>query len=102
MKRKINGKTYDTDAEKAIAIYCNDQPDRSMYHFHEVLYIKADGEYFIHGSGGALTHYAKKYSNRSNASGEAIIPMTVDQAREWTKRSCAIEVYRELFGENAE
>ena len=101
MKTQINRKTYDTENAKALAIYSNNQPFGSLFRFSEVLYIKQDGEYFLHGKGEAMTHYAKKYKNRSNASGEAIIPMTEDQAKAWAKRFCARVVYREIFGEDA-
>ena len=102
MKTKINRKLYDTDAAHPLAIYSNYQPIGSCFHFSEVLYIKPDGEYFLHGSGGSMTQYAKRYKSRSNASGEAIVPMTVDQAKAWAKRWCARVIYREICGEDAE
>ena len=102
MRTKINRKTYDTDNAQPLAIYSNNQPFGSVFRFSEMLYITADGEYFLYGSGGAMTHYAKRYKSRSNASGEAIVPMTVDQAKDWTKRFCARVIYREIFGEDAE
>ena len=102
MKTKINGKIYDTDAAQPLTIYSNNQLYGSTIRFTEILYIKPDGEYFLHGSGGAMTQYAKRYKSRSNASGEAIIPMTVDQAKAWVKRWCARLVYQEIFGEDAE
>ncbi len=102
MKTKINRKTYDTENAKALAIYINNQPVGSVFRFSEVLYIKSDGEYFLHGSGGAMTQYAKRYKNKSNASGEAIVPITMDQAKAWAKRWCARVVYQEIFGEDTE
>lgn len=102
MKTKINRKTYDTEVAKALAIYINNQPLGSVFRFSEILYVTSDGEYFIHGRGGAMTQYAKRYKNRSNVSGEAIVPMTVNQAKDWTRRFCARVIYSEIFGEDAE
>ena len=102
MKTKINRKTYDTEAAKALAIYSNNQPLGSAFWFSEILYITSDGEHFIHGRGGAMTQYAKRCKSRSNASGEAIIPITMDYAKAWTKRWCAKAVYQEIFGSDAE
>ena len=102
MKTKINRKTYDTEAAHPLAIYSSYQPVGSMFHFSEVLYIKPDGEYFLYGRGEAMTQYAKRYKNRSNASGEAIVPMTVEQAKAWAKRWCNRIIYQEIFGEDAE
>ena len=102
MKKRINEHTYDTEAAHPLAIYSSYQPVGSMFHFSEVLYIKPDGEYFLHGRGEAMTQYAKRYKNRSNASGEAIVPMTEEQAKAWTKRWCARVIYREIFGEDVE
>lgn len=102
MKKRINGKEYDTEAAQPLAIYINNQPVGSLFRFSEVLYIKPDGEYFLYGRGEAMTQYAKRYKNRSNTSGEAIVPVTMDQAKAWTKRWCARVVYQEIFGEDAE
>ena len=102
MKTKINRITYDTEAAHPLAIYSSYQPVGSMFHFSEVLYIKPDGEYFLYGRGEAMTQYAKRYKNRSNASGEVIVPMTEEQAKAWAKRWCARVIYREIFGEDVE
>ena len=102
MKTKINRKTYDTEAAIALAVYTNDLPVGNIYRFTEVLYIKPDGEYFLYGHGGAMSPYAKRYANRCNASGEAIVPMSVDQAKAWVKQWGTILPYREIFGTDAE
>lgn len=102
MKTKINRKNYDIEAAKALAIYSNNQPVGSVFRFSEVLYIRPDSKYFLHGSGGAMTQYAKRYKNRSNASGEAIVLMTEEQAKAWTKRWFTRAVYQEIFGAVAE
>lgn len=102
MKTNINRKIYDTEAAQPLAIYINSQPEGSIFHFSEILYIKADGEYFLHGSGGSMTPYAKRYQSRCNASGEAIVPLTTDQAKTWLKQWCTCALYREIFGEELE
>jgi hypothetical protein len=102
MKTKINRRIYDTEVAQPLAIYINSQPEGSIFHFSEILYIKSDGEYFLHGSGGSMTPYAKKYQSRSNASGEAIVPLSMDQAKVWVKRWCTSGLYREIFGEELE
>jgi hypothetical protein len=98
MKEIVNGITYDTETAKALAIFSNGQPMGSSLHFREMLYITDNGEYFIHGSGGLMTCYAKQY----NGSGEEIIPLTEGQAKEWTKQWCGKLTYSHAFRENAE
>lgn len=102
MRKKINRKTYDTDAAQAVAFFNNQHPRNSIYYFCEMLYVTENGEYFLHGKGGAMTHYAKQYSGRCNSSGEAIIPMTEDQAKAWTKRTGDKYTYACVFGDTAE
>lgn len=74
MNVKIGRKVYDTEKSKLIAqkaTGCYGDPTG----FEERLYEKAKEDYFLFGQGGELSAYPQP----------GIVPVTVDQAREWLK-----------------
>ena len=82
MKATINQLIYNTDTADEIASdsgggYCND-----FRHWEETLYRTQKGNYFLHGTGGAMSKYAEKYGN-SYSSGSGIVPLGETEALEW-------------------
>lgn len=96
MKKIINGKKYDTETAKAMGYWCN--MTYGLNFVEETLYKKKTGEYFLHGEGGPATKYAEIYENNSS-SGEKIIPMTEDEAKDWAEKKLTGDKYEEIFGE---
>ena len=97
MKRVINGKLYNTDTAVDLAVYEANATD-SLNYYSERLYRKRTGEYFIHGEGGARTRYAASDGDGWSRGGEAIFPLSVDEARAWAEQHISEEDFERLFG----
>lgn len=85
MKKKIGRKVYNTEKSKYIAV--NTEGSFGDPHgIEERLYKKGDADFFLHVSGGIESQYPE----------EDIIPIELDDAREWMLR-CADEATVEKF-----
>lgn len=97
MKKIMNGKMYNTDSATLLAsassIRC-DQADS----FDESLYRKKTGEFFIYGYGGPWTCWAKSNGMGGYSSGEGILPVSEDEAREWAEKHLTADEYEKIFG----
>lgn len=95
MKKIIGGKKYDTDTAKRVGSfesgYIGDFEWRN-----ETLYLKATGEFFLAGEGGAKTRWASRTID-GFSSGEGILPLTLDEAREWAEEHLTQAEVEELF-----
>ena len=58
MKKIINGRLYDTDTAILIGYWDNGYGAGDFHKCYEELYRKKNGEFFLYGSGGAMTVYA--------------------------------------------
>lgn len=97
MKRIINGKKYNTKTAEYLASY--QIAYRNDFNFcREELYRKRTGEFFLYGKGGASSKYRKSISLNEWAGGEAITPLTEDEAKRWVEAN-ANEEYENIFGE---
>ncbi len=85
---------YDTD--KAIKL-CQRSGGSGSAEFVEELYRKRTGEFFLHGSGGALSNYARRNTDGTLVQGERVIPISYAQAREWV-RAYATDKFDAIFG----
>lgn len=101
MKKIINGRKYDTETAKKMARWSDGLSFRDFTHVEEVLYQKRTGEFFLHGAGGPSTRYARSCSG-GWSSGEEIIPLTWNSAREWAEEHLDADDYEEIFGEVSE
>lgn len=99
MKRVLNRTLYDTDAAEQIARYAPNT-DRSDFHYRiETLYRTSDGQYFLHGEGGAQTKWAER-SGKERYPGEDIEVLTDAEAVHWCeRRSIDGDVVVEEFGD---
>jgi hypothetical protein len=88
MKTIINSKRYDTDKPGTILIAekSSNRPRSDFDFFKESLYRTIRGTWFLAGSGGPMTKYAKSFGN-SRRWGEAIIPLTPEMALDWMEKS---------------
>lgn len=96
MKKIINGRLYDTDTAKLIGSWSNGFSSSDFSYCAKDLYQKKTGEYFLHGSGGALSIYGESYGN-DMCWGEKIIPMTEKEVKEWAEEHLTADEYMELF-----
>ena len=101
MKKIINGKMYNTETAKMVGEYDYSGPSDNNY-FHEELYRKRTGEYFIFGRGNAASKYAEHLPYGGWVGSEEIIPLTYDRAREWAEAHMEVEDYEVEFGEVSE
>lgn len=98
MKKIINGKKYDTATATEIAAWDNGCLRSDFSYCEESLYRKRTGEFFIHGRGGAMTKYSERCGN-SWCDGEAIIPLSIAEAKAWMEDHCDVYTYEGTFGE---
>lgn len=101
MKKIINNKRYDTETAKQIAETGSwDQGvGPSDFNFwSETLYQKRTGEYFLFGEGGPLSKYSEPYETNGSQSGAKIIPLTLDQAKQWAEKAMDADEYEANFG----
>lgn len=101
MKKIIGGKLYNTDTARRLASWDNGEYYSSFDLVCEALYQKKTGEFFIYGEGGARTKYAKCTSNLWSG-GEAILPVSYEDARKWAEEHISADMYEEIFGKISE
>lgn len=97
MKKIINGKRYDTDKAELIGLASYGAVG-DFHHWKEELYRKRTGEFFLYGVGGAASKYAERIELNTWSGGEAITPLTYDEAKEWVEKYLDADTYEELFG----
>lgn len=97
MKAIINGKMYDTDTAKRIGDYSCGYPN-DYHYFSEELYCKKTGEFFLHAEGGAGSKYCEYADEGWRKSGCRIIPLSIEESKEWVEQYCSADTYIELFG----
>lgn len=98
MKKIINNKMYNTETATMVASYDNGCSMSDFCYFSEELYIKRTGEFFLCGSGGAMSKYTRACDNGWSGSSQ-IIPMTENAAKKWVMDRCDADTYINLFGE---
>ena len=96
MKKIINGKRYDTDTAKNVGYWCANITD-GIYRIEETLFRKKTGEYFLFASGGPRTKCASCTETGAPCSGEKIIPLSEETAREWAEKSLDADEYEAAF-----
>ena len=90
---------YDTDTAEKIAEWDNGIFGNDFRTCEETLYKKTTGEYFIYGSGGALSKYSIPCGNNSSSGSSDIMPLTKDKAKIWMENYGDPDDYTEEFGE---
>lgn len=100
MKRRINGRIYDTQTAQLINHYRDPHDPHDDQYYEESLYQKRTGEYFLYGSGNADSKYAKFSYGLSNnlQPGKIILPLTKKQAVHWAEVHMTVSQYIRWFG----
>ncbi len=101
MKAIIDGKRYNTDTATEVAAYWNGCGEGDFNRVNEKLYKTAKGAWFIAGSGGARSSYSQSYGDGVSG-GEAIRPITADEAIEWLESHNEADALDEHFAEHIE
>ena len=97
MKRVIRGRLYDTDTATVIGAHENSDRVYDLNWMRETLYRKRTGEFFIFGEGGANTKYAEQPRPDALISGESIVPITYDEAKEFAEKYLTADEYASAF-----
>ena len=90
---------YDTETAEEIAEWDNGILGNDFRACRETLYKKKKGEYFLCGSGGALSKYSVSCGNNSVCGSSDIIPLTKDEAKNWMETKGDPDAYTKEFGE---
>lgn len=99
MKKVIDGLLYDTQTAALIGEYSSGGSCRDFHYFEESLYRTPNGAYFVAGSGGPMTGYARSAGQNSWTGGEDIRALSREEALEWAEEHlAAVDVIAE-FGD---
>lgn len=102
MKKVIEGKLYNTETAEELASWHNGCSYNDFNYCREVLYRTKKGNYFIYGEGGAMSKYSRFCGNNSWDGGDDIVPLTIEEAKEWAETHCSADNYCEIFGKPEE
>lgn len=97
----INGRMYNTDTTEVLGSWDNGYPRGDFSFEEQTLHKKKTGEYFVYASGGAQSNFGDCYGGH-DCSGEKFIPMSVEQAQQWSEEYLTVEKYVEIWGEPEE
>ena len=95
MKKIINSKVYDTDKATLLG---SDGSGDGFSRWHEELYQKRTGEFFLYGEGGPMTKYAESIGQNQWSGGQKIIPLSMEAAMKWAEEHLSADAYEEIFG----
>lgn len=100
MKKIINGKTYNTETAKLIGEWSTSGICTGDFRYcEEGLYLSRKGQYFLAGSGGALTQYGVSCGNNCTAGSSNIKLLSKEEAREWAEYHLSADEYLNVFEE---
>lgn len=99
MRKIIEGRKYDTETATKVHCWYNDADGFDSV--VETLYRKRNGEYFLHGEGGARTKYASPDGD-GWCGGSMLIPLSYEGARSWMEEHADGDEYEAEFGETPE
>lgn len=102
MKKRTEGKVYDTETAKLVGVGIHYSNRGDLDYVEECLYVKKTGEYFIYGEGGARSKYSRQTGNNSWSGGEDIIPMTYEKAKKYAEENLTADEYEKEFGAESE
>ena len=97
MKKIIGGKLYNTETARLVGEWSNGCSGFSWC--EEDLYVKKNGEYFLHGAGGPMSKYIRSSGSNSWCGKNEIIPFTKEKAMEWAEEHLTADEYISEFGE---
>jgi len=85
MKAIIDGKRYDTETAEGIGSYSRGYRG-DFDRIEETLYKTKSGAFFLAGSGGPRSKYARNPRQNELTGGEGISVLNETQAREWCEQ----------------
>ena len=101
MIRIIHGRRYDTEkATKVCSCGSNAGIASSDFTWHDTnLYVTANGRWFLAGSGGALSRWARPHGQNGKSGGAGVEPLTKDEALLELEQRGEIDAIEKYFGD---
>lgn len=97
MNKVINGKRYDTETAELVGEWTNGHRYGEFQYECEKLYRKKTGEFFLYGSGGAMSSYAVPSGNHNWTGSSKITPISINEAKKWVEKNLDADDYESLF-----
>ncbi len=97
MKQVIDGKLYNTETADQLHQWDNCRYGNDFGRCEESLYITKKGSYFLAGSGGALSKYARSCGQNSTCGGSGIEPLGKKEAIQWLEDHEGTKAIEEYF-----
>lgn len=97
MNKVINGKRYDTETAQFIGEWNNGHRYGEFQYECEELYKKKTGEFFLYGSGGAMSSYAVPCGNNNWTGSSKITPIDIGEAKKWVEKNLDADDYEKYF-----
>ena len=102
MKRIINRKIYDTETAELLHEWNNGRFGNDFRAKEESLYRTKKGNFFIAGSGGAMTEYAVSCGNNSTSGSSNIYVISKSEAINWLEEHDGDDVLLQYFKDEVE
>lgn len=97
MHKRINGKSYNTESAKELAVIDSGRLPNDFEYWEETLYVTRAGNFFLHGYGNGNSRYGEWHGN-TGGSGEKIMPLSTEEAVEWAENGLSGDVVDRIFG----
>lgn len=97
MKKVIDGKVYNTETAIEIDYYSSNYYCNDFNYFSETLYKTKKGNYFLFGSGNAMSKYSCSVGNNGRGGSSDIIALTESEAMEWMEEHGDPEIMEKEF-----
>ena len=101
MKKAINRKVYDTSNATKVAFWQNGYRVDDSHYEDATLYVSDKRSWFLHGTGGAMTQYARRQSGVTSE-GEDIIALSPKEAADWLESHNFTEALERYFPDELE
>lgn len=101
MKHIIKGKRYDTETATEVAKHWNGLSNSDFRHVREALYRTPRGNWFLEGTGGPLSSYARSNGN-STYGGSGVRVLSPGEAQDWLEAHEETEAIEEYFSTTLE
>ncbi|HDO26157.1 MAG TPA: hypothetical protein ENG95_05910 [Nitrospirae bacterium] len=102
MKKIINKKMYNTETSICLHSWDDGCYGNDFRACEESLYKTKRGAYFIAGSGGPMSKYAKSYGSNSTGGSSDITPVSKAEAIEWLESHDGTNAIEQYFADDIE
>ena len=98
MKSIIEGKKYNTETAELIGEDSYSNPG-DLHHWQESLYVTKSKNYFLAGSGGAMSKYSQQEGSNSWGGSSNIYSFEESEAFRWAENHLTADIIEKYFSE---